>query len=269
MFKKHIFLTIILAITVGTMSAAFAAQNAVTPSTNDINRTNSWAHVDQLSMGPGTTDLQFISTRAFYSCFEYRTDGDTSQRIAANGGNNYNTLVTDGLYPYYCQSNSSSIHTISANAYVEVRMVFGAETDERFDWTRFDVVPVTPFSCVGFQSPVATGTTIKVKKNRVIPFKAELLDGVTPVIGTDLSAPPVIQVMFDSGGGSAIDVTESALSAGLGTEGNQFVFSNGVWQFNLQTKNYTAKGTYTVTMDSGNGGVYIVNPTCTGQFVIE
>ena len=123
---------------------AFAAVNAVTPSTNDINRTNSWAHVDQLSQGVGTTDLQFISTRAFYSCFEYRTDGNTSQVLAQNGGVNYNTNIIDGLYPYYCQNNNSSTHTISANGYVEVRMVFGAETDERFDWTRFDVLQPPP-----------------------------------------------------------------------------------------------------------------------------
>lgn len=110
----------------------------MTPSTNDINRTNGWAHVDQLSQDPGTTDLQFISTRAFYSCFEYRTDGDTSQKISET---NFNTLVTDGLYPYYCQNNNSSTHAISADAYVEVRMVFGAEGDERFDWTRFNVDP--------------------------------------------------------------------------------------------------------------------------------
>ena len=101
MFKKHIFLTIILAITVGTMSAAFADVNPVTPSTNDINRTNGWAHVNQLSMGVGTTDLEFVSTREFYSCFEYRTDGDTSQVLAENGGVNYNTDITDGLYPLF------------------------------------------------------------------------------------------------------------------------------------------------------------------------
>jgi len=123
----------------GSVAAASAAVNAVTPSTNDINRTNGWAHVDQLSEGVGTTDLQFISTRPFYSCFEYRTDGDTSQRI---GVSNYNLAVTDGLYPYFCQNNNSSTHTIIATSYVEVRMVFGAETDERFDWTRFDVIPL-------------------------------------------------------------------------------------------------------------------------------
>jgi hypothetical protein len=120
------------------VGVAGADVNAVTPSTNDINRTNGWAHVDQLSQGVGTTDLQFISTRNFYSCFEYRTDGDTSQQISST---NYNANITDGLYPYYCQNNNSSTHTFHANAYVEVRMVFGAETDERFDWTRFDVLP--------------------------------------------------------------------------------------------------------------------------------
>ena len=67
---------------------------------------------------------EFVSTRAFASCFEYRTDGDTSQVIETNGGDNWNTDITDGLYPYNCQDNSSQTETISANEYVEVRMVF-------------------------------------------------------------------------------------------------------------------------------------------------
>lgn len=116
---------------------AYAEVNAVTPSTNDINRTNGQAHVDQLSQAVGSTDLQFISTRTFYSCFEYRTDGDTNQKTSDT---NYNTNITDGLYPYFCQNNNSRIVSIPANEYVEIRMVFGAETDERFDWTRFDVL---------------------------------------------------------------------------------------------------------------------------------
>ena len=94
------------------------------------------------------------------------------------------------------------------------------------------------------------------------------MDGVTPVIGTDLSSPPVVQVMFDSGVGPATDVSADALSAGQGTEGNQFVFSGGNWSFNLQTKNYVAKGTYTVTMVSGDATEYTIAPTCTVKFVI-
>ena len=42
-------------------------------------------------------------------------------------------------YPYECVNNSSETISVDAKKYVEVRMVFGAETDERFDWTRFDV----------------------------------------------------------------------------------------------------------------------------------
>lgn len=113
--------------------------NAVTPSTNDINRTNGWAYVDATS-NVGSVTLTFVSTRNFYSCFEVRTDGDASEVLAENGGDNYNTNITDGLYPYYCEKNSSKTVTIDANQYLEVRMVFGAETDERFDWTRFDAL---------------------------------------------------------------------------------------------------------------------------------
>lgn len=113
-----------------------AAINVVTPSTNDINRTNGWAHVDEVSVGIGVVDLEFISERNFFSCFEYRTDGDISQSI----GTNFNSAVTDGLYPYTCRNNNSQVLSINANEYVEVRMVFGAEGDERFDWTRFNVL---------------------------------------------------------------------------------------------------------------------------------
>lgn len=124
---------------------ADALFSSVTPSTNATNKTNGWAHVDQVTKGVGSTNLQFISTRGFYSCFEYRTDGDSTQVLLENGGVSYNPLVADGLYLYTCSNNSSVTKTITAKEYVEVRMVFGAENDERFDWTRFDVdKPTTP-----------------------------------------------------------------------------------------------------------------------------
>lgn len=81
---------------IGLFMPANAEVNAVTPSTNDINRDNGWAHVNQLSQSIGETELEFVSTRGFASCFEYRTDGDTSQQTSPN---NFNTDVTDGLYP--------------------------------------------------------------------------------------------------------------------------------------------------------------------------
>ena len=61
--------------------------------------------------------------------------------------------------------------------------------------------------------------------------------------------------MFESaGGGAAVDVTDDALPAGFGTDGNEFEYNLGVqvWQYNLKTKDYTAAGTYTITIVSGD-----------------
>lgn len=121
------------------------------------------------------------------------------------------------------------------------------------------------YSCVGFEPPLDNGP-ITVKKNRVLPFKAELLNGDgLPV--TDLTPLPVIQVMFDSGVGPE-DLSDDALSAGKGIDGNQFEFDGSKWRFNLSTKNYSTSGTYTVTIVSGDGSAYNISPTCEATFVI-
>ena len=118
---------------------------AYTPaSTNDINRTNEWAHVNATSE-VGEVALEFVQPRNFYSCFEYRTDGDTSQFIDEEHFLEFYDVVdeSEGLqqYPYYCLNTISTLNeTMQANEYVEVRMIHGAEGDERFDWTRFDVI---------------------------------------------------------------------------------------------------------------------------------
>lgn len=129
----------------------------------------------------------------------------------------------------------------------------------------------TPVSCTGFQSPMANGP-VTVKKNRALPMKAELYDpdGYS-MTATDITALPVVQVTFSSAaGGDPIDVTADALSAGEGSEGNQFEFNeDGILQFNLKTKNYDAPGTYTITMVSGDAAEYIIYPTCSASFVIE
>ncbi|MGM0364898.1 MAG: hypothetical protein ACQEP5_00005 [Actinomycetota bacterium] len=134
MRRRFIFIAGVLAFI---LAFSLGAVDAVTPSTNDINREQGWAHVNVVSRDIGEITLEFVSTRNFLSCFEYRTDGDTSQIISEN---NYNGDITDGLYPFFCVSNETRIETIQADEYVEIRMVFGAETDERFDWTRFDVL---------------------------------------------------------------------------------------------------------------------------------
>ena len=144
MKKLSVLLFVLLSLLM-TVAMVAAEVNSVTPSTNDINRTNGWAHFNVLDTRIGEADVEFVSTRSFLSCFEYRADGDTSQSI----GTNYNPAISDGLYPFKCINNSTSTVTIEANEYIEIRMVFGAETDERFDWTRVDVVtdPQTKEDC--------------------------------------------------------------------------------------------------------------------------
>lgn len=116
-------------------------------SDNDTNKAKGWAYVEQISKGPGTTDLKFVSTRNFYSCFEYRAD-DEANTIP---GSNPNAFVTDGRWNQVCVNNSESTKTISAVDHVDVRMVYGAESDERFGWTRFDVDPIV------LQAPISLG----------------------------------------------------------------------------------------------------------------
>lgn len=157
----NISLVVLLLVPNFIVSASVFAVDTVFPSTNEINKTKGWAQVNELNKLPGSTKFELKSTRSFGSCFEYRTDGDTSQIITENDGKNYNTLVIDGLYPYECVNNSTNELTISANEFVEIRLTFGAESDERFAWTRFDVLPVpVPPSVPVLEYPI-DGVAIK------------------------------------------------------------------------------------------------------------
>lgn len=130
----------------------------------------------------------------------------------------------------------------------------------------------TQLSCVGFEAPMDAGPVRVLKnKKRALPLKAKLVDSVSgqQVTNVDISVPPVVQVSYaPDTGGSVINVTDEALPVGLGTEGNQFVFtSEGKWQFNLKTTNFNAPGTYTITMVAGD--TYVINPTCTATIRIQ
>lgn len=116
---------------------AGAVVDEVTPSTNELNAGKGWAHVTSASE-PGAVELTFVTSRTFDSCFEYRADGEPAQE----GLTNPNPAVTDGLWDYVCV-NATGVEggtdtetvLVRADETVEVRLVFGAERDERFDWT--------------------------------------------------------------------------------------------------------------------------------------
>ena len=121
------------------------------------------------------------------------------------------------------------------------------------------------YACDGFAYPLDSGEPVAVEKNRVLPLKATLTDS------DDGITPPIVQVVFESSSAAAaIDVSDDILSASHASEGNEFEYiGDGVWQFNLQASRYTAKGTYTVTMVSGNSCEYIISNPATAEFVIE
>jgi hypothetical protein len=122
----------------GTGQALEVTDADVTPSTNEANEANGWAHVLYVGNDIGQVTLKFVSTRSFWSCFEHRADDEPNTVT----GDNPNQAITDGRWTQVCVNNNEITKTILAQQHVDVRMVYGGETDERFDWTRF-YVPTT------------------------------------------------------------------------------------------------------------------------------
>ena len=108
------------------------------PSTNDANYAEEWAHVLFKDVGVGQVTLTFVSKNNWYSCFEYRIDDEAPTVSGANP----NPHISDGRWSSTCRFNDSEDLTFNAVDHVDIRMVFGAERDERFDWTRFYVLSI-------------------------------------------------------------------------------------------------------------------------------
>lgn len=86
----------------------------------------------------------------------------------------------------------------------------------------------------------------------------------------DIENPPVVNVTLGSGILSdAVDLTEHLEPLDVTTKDNIFRFDvdSGHWINNLSTKVYGAPGTYTVEVLSGDDTSYIIDPSCTGEFV--
>ena len=132
--------------------------------------------------------------------------------------------------------------------------------------------PTAPaHACVGFKKPLKKKARVWINRNRVLPLRAKLIDSEGMELDdTNLQASPVVQIEFDSGiSGPTDDITDDALPAEIGMDGNQFVYRGRKWKFNLKVKNLTAPGTYIVSLESGNEAEYRVDPNCSIKFVIK
>jgi hypothetical protein len=115
----------------------------VFPSTNAANIAALWANVtwNANDAGLGVAPLKFTQPRNFAACFEIRIDDE-----APESATHFNSDITDGRWAYQCVGGvygpGPIEETFTANSHVDVRMSFGAERDERFDWTRFYVMSI-------------------------------------------------------------------------------------------------------------------------------
>jgi hypothetical protein len=163
-------------------SATSVPHSSAFPSTNAGNIAKepvAWANVTWNSddAGVGEAPLKFESNRNFLSCFEYRID---DEEVYYPGADNPNTDITDGRWQFTCVQNSVTELPITANRHVDVRLAFGAETDERFDWTRFYVMTeMTKDDCkkgqweaLGFQNQGQCIRYVETGKDSRVPQPA-------------------------------------------------------------------------------------------------
>jgi hypothetical protein len=135
------------------------------------------------------------------------------------------------------------------------------------------------YSCQGFEPPMSLASlppamgggviARKVPNNRVLPFKATLVDTNGNLV-TNVVAAPRLEVRLDAeASGPEADVVEYALLSGGGTAGNAFELTGNTWQFKLKAQDSSAPQRYLATMTSGDANEYQIDPTCEGVFLIE
>jgi hypothetical protein len=132
------------------------------------------------------------------------------------------------------------------------------------------LVYAPPYACRGFQAPFDQALALK-KSNRAIPLKVQLFDSNNQLVTSDTvqGKGPVLTVSYSSVSSTGVDVTTSLAPAGQSSAGNQLSYdpATATWWFNLDSGAYTAPGTYTVTLRTGDGMKYALSPSCTGTFV--
>jgi hypothetical protein len=123
--------------------------------------------------------------------------------------------------------------------------------------------------CIGFESPMDRGTVV-ADRNKVLPFVGELVDEEGNTV-TDVDiTPPVIQVIFNPSSPNEDPYEVEYELVGHGTDGNEFFFdSDGKWHFNLKLLQYSAGGTYSVTMVSANECEYVITSICEATFGLK
>lgn len=131
---------------------------------------------------------------------------------------------------------------------------------------------VATYSCAGYMPPFDTAIALNSKTQKVIPIKAQIFDSAHNIVTSSniLGNAPIVNVSYlPTNNLNQIDVTSELLSPGSASSGNVFQYDpvNQTWSFNLSSKPYSAAGTYTVSMLSGDVTKYDFNASCQQAFV--
>ena len=125
-------------------------------------------------------------------------------------------------------------------------------------------------SCEGFFSPFAEPLSLSAKNKRAIPVKMRLYDYAgNELTDADFAYPPVANVSFMTGNNGAGAESDAALTV-QSDDSNAFRYdtNEGQWILNLAAKQYSAAGTYTVSVVSGDSGFAISSlGSCSQDFV--
>ena len=200
---------------------------------------NTWLQTDT----PEGHDFVQVAAGAYYSLV-LKSDGSI-----VNWGFNFNGQATPPTDQGFVQVAAGAWHNLAL----------------------LPVVAPMQLTCIGFDPPMDI-YPVSLKNDRALPLKAEIFDSNGyAMISDDFTALPLVQVSFDYHKiADAVSVAEEALPTSQGDTGNQLEFSkDNKWQVNLNTSLFTASGTYTVSMISGDKSEYVFEPTCVTQFVIE
>ena len=147
--KRTLTLALAFVLALGMIGGPALADNGYEfPSTNEQNREQGGPHVNFDDAGIGEVTLEFVMPHDYLACFEYRTDGDTSQAI---DDEHFNPWLDDDLYPFFCIEDGTVTDAFEVDEYVEIRLAFGAERDWDFDWTTFEAAPPPPESLGAIQ----------------------------------------------------------------------------------------------------------------------
>jgi Tol biopolymer transport system component len=242
-----------------------------TDGSSQMNITNSAGHDGQPDWSPDGATIAFTKGDPSGVAYLIDPDGSNLRLLGPTGLSGDPSWSPDGtqLAIIIVVGGRDDIFAINADGTGLTNLTNNPAVDAQPAWSPFLSNP-SVLTCIGFDPPMDSGPVTVRGGNRALPLKGELFDDALEMTALDLTAPPVIQILFESVlGGGTVDITSDALPAGQGTDGNQFVYSGGKWQFNLLVKDLTAPGTYTITMESGDEDEYMIDPTCEAQFVVE